>query len=105
MVGRMDYAYNLGDEAFFLGKYEPVMIKHPPSDYLRMMYLESTCYHPPAARCAFETVGADHFLFGTDAPPLKSLKRQGVQLIKELHLAPADEQKVYCDNAKRLLKI
>jgi len=105
MIGRMDYAYNLGDEAFFLGKYEPMMIKHPPSHYLRMMYLESTCYHPPAARCAYETVGADHFLFGTDAPPLKSLKRQGVQLIKELHLPPADEQKVYCDNARRLLKI
>jgi aminocarboxymuconate-semialdehyde decarboxylase len=105
MIGRMDYAYNLGDEAFFLGTYEPVMIKHPPSHYLRMMYLESTCYHPPAARCAFETVGADHFLFGTDAPPLKSLKRQGVQLIKELHLSPADEQKVYCDNARALLKI
>jgi aminocarboxymuconate-semialdehyde decarboxylase len=105
MIGRMDYAYTLGDEAFFLGKYEPMMIKHPPSHYLRMMYLESTCYHPPAARCAFETVGAEHFLFGTDAPPLKSLKRQGVQLIKELHLAPADEQKVYCDNARRLLKI
>jgi aminocarboxymuconate-semialdehyde decarboxylase len=105
MIGRMDYAYNLGDEAFFLGTYEPVMIKHPPSHYLRMMYLESTCYHPPAARCAFETVGADHFVFGTDAPPLKSLKRQGVQLIKELHLSPADEQKVYCDNARALLKI
>ena len=105
MIGRMDYAYNLGDEAFFLGKYEPMMIKHPPSHYLRMMYLESTCYHAPAARCACETVGVDHFLFGTDAPPLKSLKKQGVDLIKELKLAPADEQKVYCDNAKRLLKI
>ena len=105
MIGRMDYAYNLQDEAFFLGKYEPMMIKHPPSHYLKMMYLESTCYHAPAARCALETVGADHFVFGTDAPPLKSLKKQGVELIKQLHLPPADEQKVYCDNARRLLKI
>jgi aminocarboxymuconate-semialdehyde decarboxylase len=105
MIGRMDYAYTLGDEAYFLGKYEPLMIKKKPSEYLKMMYLESTCYHVPAARCAVETVGADHFLFGTDAPPLKSLKPQGVRLIKELKLAPADEQKVYCDNARRLLKI
>ena len=52
-----------------------------------------------------KTIGADHFLFGTDAPPLKPLKKQGVDLIKELKLSPADEQKVYCDNAKRLLKI
>jgi aminocarboxymuconate-semialdehyde decarboxylase len=105
MIGRMDYAYSLGDEAFFLGSYEPMLIKKKPSEYLKMMYLESTCYHPPAARCAVETVGADHFLFGTDAPPLKSLKQEGVAVIKKLGLSPADEQKVFCDNAKRILKI
>jgi aminocarboxymuconate-semialdehyde decarboxylase len=105
MIGRMDYAYNLQDEAYFLGSYEPMLIKHPPSHYLKMMYLESTCYHPPAARCAFETVGADHFIFGTDAPPLKVLKKQGVEVIKKIGLQPADEAKVYAGNAKRLLKI
>ncbi len=105
MIGRMDYAYNLGDECFFLGTYEPVLIKHQPSHYLKMMYLESTCYHAPAARCALETVGADHFIFGTDAPPLTSLKKQGVDLIKQLGLSPEDEQKVYSGNAKKLMKL
>jgi predicted TIM-barrel fold metal-dependent hydrolase len=105
MIGRMDYAYNLQEEAYFLGSYEPMLIKHPPSHYLKMMYLESTCYHPPAARCACETVGADHFLFGTDAPPLKPLKKQGVEVIRQIGLSPADQNKVYCENAKRLFKI
>jgi len=105
MIGRMDYAYNLQEEAFFLGSYEPMLIKHPPSHYLKRMYLESTCYHAPAARCALETVGADHFIFGTDAPPLKSLKKAGVEMIKTLKLSPADEAKVYSGNAARLLKI
>jgi aminocarboxymuconate-semialdehyde decarboxylase len=105
MIGRMDYAYNLQDEAYFLGSYEPMLIKHPPSHYLKMMYLESTCYHPPAARCAVETVGADHFLFGTDSPPLKPLKKEGVALVKKLGLSREDERKVYGENAKRLLKI
>jgi aminocarboxymuconate-semialdehyde decarboxylase len=105
MIGRMDYAYRLQDEAYFLGPYEPMLIKHPPSHYLKMMYLESTCYHLPAARCALETVGADRFIFGTDAPPLWPLKREGVDLIKNLKLSPSDEHKVYYENAKRLLKI
>jgi predicted TIM-barrel fold metal-dependent hydrolase len=70
-----------------------------------MMYLESTCYHVPAARCAFETVGPDHFIFGTDAPPLKSLKQVGVDVIRSLNLAPEDEQKVFSGNARKLLKI
>jgi aminocarboxymuconate-semialdehyde decarboxylase len=105
MIGRMDYAYNLQDEAYFLGSYEPMLIKHPPSHYLKMMYLESTCYHPPAARCAFDTVGADHFIFGTDSPPLFVLKREGVDLIKKIGLSPEDERKVYYENAKKLLKL
>jgi aminocarboxymuconate-semialdehyde decarboxylase len=105
MIGRMDYAYNLQEEAYFLGPYEPMLIKHPPSHYLKMMYLESTCYHVPAARCAMETVGVDHFVFGTDAPPLKPLKKAGVEIIRSLKLAPADEAKVFSGNARKLLKI
>ena len=105
MIGRMDYAYDLQDEAFFLGSYEPMLIRHRPSHYLKMMYLESTCYHVPAARCALDTVGVDHFVFGTDAPPLTSLKRQGVDLIRQLKLSPEDERKVFGDNARKLLKI
>jgi predicted TIM-barrel fold metal-dependent hydrolase len=105
MIGRMDYAYNLQEEAYFLGPYEPMLIKHPPSHYLRMMYLESTCYWAPGARCALDSVGVDHFIFGTDAPPLKPLKKAGVDIIKSLKLSPADEAKVFSENARRLLKI
>lgn len=105
MIGRMDYAYRLQDEAYFLGSYEPMLIKHPPSHYLKMMYLESTCYHAPAARCALETVGADHFVFGTDSPPLFPLKKEGVALIKQLGLSGEDERMVYGGNAARLMKL
>jgi predicted TIM-barrel fold metal-dependent hydrolase len=33
------------------------------------------------------------------------LKVEGVRLIKDLKLSPEDERKVYCENAKKLLKI
>jgi aminocarboxymuconate-semialdehyde decarboxylase len=105
MIGRMNYAYRLQDEAFFLGSYEPMLIKHEPLHYLKMMYLESTCYHAPAARCAFDTVGEDHFIFGTDSPPLFVLKKEGVDLIKQIGLTPQQQNKVYYENAKKLLKL
>jgi aminocarboxymuconate-semialdehyde decarboxylase len=105
MIGRMNYAYRLQEEAFFLGSYEPMLIKHEPLHYLKMMYLESTCYHAPAAKCAFETVGADHFIFGTDSPPLFVLKKEGVDLINKMGLSAEDKNKVYYENAKRLLKL
>jgi len=40
-----------------------------------------------------------------DAPPLTSLKRKGVEMIKELGLSPEDERKVYGENARTLLKL
>jgi predicted TIM-barrel fold metal-dependent hydrolase len=105
MIGRMDYAYRLQDECFFLGTYEPMLIKHQPSHYLKMLYLESTSYWVPGARCAFESVGADHFVFGTDSPPLFVLKKEGVDLINQMGLSPEDKNKVYYENARRLLKL
>ena len=34
-ISRMDYAYELQDEAFFLGSYAPMKIRHAPSHYLK----------------------------------------------------------------------
>jgi hypothetical protein len=31
MIGRMDYAYNLQEGAYFLSPYEPMLMKHPPA--------------------------------------------------------------------------
>lgn len=105
IIGRMDYAYELQEEAFFLGKYEPMLIRRKPSDYLKMMYLDCTSYHAPAVKCAIETVGADRVLFGTDAPPLTTLKPRGLKLVQDLDLPAADKEKILSGNATRLLKL
>ncbi len=105
VIGRMEYAYELQDEAYFLGEYEPMLIRHSPMHYLKMMYLDCTCYHAPAARCALDTVGADRILFGTDAPPLYPLKERGLAMVDELGLEPDEREKVLAGNAKRLLKL
>ena len=82
-----------------------MLIKHPPSHYLKMLYLESTCYHPPAARCAIDTVGSRPFHFGTDSSPLFVLKEEGVDLINRIGLSDEEKDKVYYRNAKQLLKL
>jgi aminocarboxymuconate-semialdehyde decarboxylase len=105
VIGRMDYAYTLQDFAFFLGSYEPMLIKHPPSHYLKMMYLESTSYTPLAAAMCLRTVGADQFLFGTDSPPLIPLKRAGLEMMDQIGMTPPERDKVMGGNAARLLKL
>ncbi len=105
VIGRLDYAYEMRDEAYFLGSYAPLRIKHKPSHYLRKMYLDTVCYHLPAIRCVLETVGVDHVLYGSDAPPLTSLKPKAIQLVEDLKLSPIDHDKVFWRNAAGLLKL
>ena len=102
----MDYAYELRDDPTILGPYgPPVYITRKPSDYLRMIYLDSVCYHAPAAECAIKTIGAERLIFGTDLPQLVALKQRGLDLIGQLGLSPQDKEKVLGGTAKALLKL
>ena len=105
VIGRMDYAYDLLDFSVFLGPYEPMLIKHSPSHYLKMMYFDSACYAPPAAECCLKTVGEDHFLFGTDSPPMVPLKQKGFDMMSKIGMTPKQYDKVMGGNAARLLKL
>ena len=104
MIGRMDYAYNLQEEAFFrsLRADDDQASTQPlPQEDVPGINLLSR-----ARRALRHGDGrVDHFIFGTDAPPLKSLKQAGINVIRSLNLAPADEEKVFAGNAKKLLKI
>ena len=105
VIGRLDYAYELLDFSVFLGAYEPVMIKHPPRHYLKMLYLDSACYWAPAAECALKSVGEDYFLFGTDSPPMVPLKKKGFDLMSNIGMTSTQYDKVMGGNAARLLKL
>src|SRR5262245_45502911 len=100
----MDYAYEMGEEAFFLGDYQPLRIRRKPSDYLRMMYFDTVSYHAPAIECAIKTIGADRLLFGTDSPMLLSLKQKGLDVIDQLGLDAWDKDKILGGTAKKLLR-
>jgi aminocarboxymuconate-semialdehyde decarboxylase len=105
VIGRMDYAYELQDEAYFLGSYAPMEIKHAPSYYLKKMYFDTVTYYAPAARLVLDTVGVDHVLYGSDAPPLTSLKPRAIKLIHDLDLPENEKDTIFWRNAARLLKL
>jgi aminocarboxymuconate-semialdehyde decarboxylase len=107
IIGRLDYNYALQAEGFYTRPKdtEPMLIKHPPSHYLKMMYLDTAAYHLPAIKCGLETVGADRLIFGTDAPPLTPLKQRGLDLVRALDLDAGAMEKILSGNAKKLLKL
>jgi aminocarboxymuconate-semialdehyde decarboxylase len=104
VIGRMDYAYELGDAASGLGPYEPILIAKRPSEYLKTLYLDTVAYHPPAIMCAYQTVGAKHLLFGSDAPPLLPLLPRAKKIIEELPISAAEREDIFANNALKLIR-
>ena len=104
VIGRMDYAYELGDLASGLGSYEPMLISKRPSEYLKALYMDTVAYHPPAVLCAYHTVGAKHLLFGSDAPPLLPLLPRAKKIIEELPITAAEREDIFANNATNLLR-
>ena len=83
----------------------PSTVLLPPRHYLKMFYLDSACYWAPAAECALKSVGEDHFLFGTDSPPMVPLKQKGFNLMSNIGMTTTQYDKVMGGNAARLLKL
>ena len=50
-------------------------------------------------------MSADRVIYGSDAPPLTSLKPRAIKLIRDLDIPAAEEEKILAGNAKRLLKL
>jgi aminocarboxymuconate-semialdehyde decarboxylase len=104
-ISRMDYAYELGDEAFFLGSYSPMKIKKRPSEYLKSLYIDTVTYNAPALKMVLDWVGVDRAIYGSDAPPLTSLKKSAIALIENLPISRDDKDKIFYRNARQLLKL
>ena len=70
----------------------------PLAHYLTKRLILDTCsYHPPAFRCALETVGAERMTLGTDYPFRGDLLR-GVRDVRAQQLGPGAETAVLGGN-------
>jgi hypothetical protein len=52
-----------------------------------------------------EWMGPDRVIYGSDAPPLTSLKPRAIKLINDLDLPAAERDAIFWANAARLLKL
>jgi aminocarboxymuconate-semialdehyde decarboxylase len=76
-------------------------LPRPVSSYMKRMYTDTVSPHSAGMKFAIEYYGIDNVMYGTDYPcwdPATCLR-----LIEELHLSPADKQKLFYDNARRIL--
>lgn len=85
-------------------------MKKPLMEYFKMFYGDTVLGGSASAlRCGLDFFGADHVVFASDCPfdpeggPM--FIREGIRSIEELGLSESDKQKIYVENARRLLKM
>jgi aminocarboxymuconate-semialdehyde decarboxylase len=78
-------------------------LPRPASTYMKRMYTDTVSPHAMGMKFAIEYYGIDHIMYGTDYPcwdPATALA-----LLEQLDLSPADRQKLFYDNARRILNL
>ena len=80
-------------------------ISQPPSTYLKRFYYDTISFHPPALRCAIETVGADHLMLGTDYPHVIGSVSRSIESVEALGLSEEETQAILGGTAQKILGI
>lgn len=75
-------------------------IKHPPSVYMRRIYLDTVSPSAQALRYAYEFSGPDHLVFGTDHPWVDP--QLFVTLVEEMDIPNSEKAQIFGGNAKKL---
>jgi predicted TIM-barrel fold metal-dependent hydrolase len=76
----------------------------PPSAQLKFFYYDTVNAYPSALHCAWEAVGTDRLLMGTDYPFWRDEQfKLGVEYVNEAGLPSGDAQKILGTNTAHLL--
>jgi len=79
------------------------LLQKPPSEYIKKIYIDTVTLHIPALQCAYETIGVDKFVFGSDYPYWDM--PSAVKSIENWDIPGEEKQKIYSENAIKLLKL
>jgi aminocarboxymuconate-semialdehyde decarboxylase len=78
-------------------------LPRPASTYMKRMYTDTVSPHAMGMKFAIEYYGIDHVMYGTDYPcwdPATAL-----ELLDQIDLSKEDRQKIFYDNARRILNL
>lgn len=82
-------------------------IKHP-EEHFRKFYVDTAVYgNTPALMCGYAFYGADHILYGTDAPlgPKFGLTGETLESVYRMAITDEEKEKIVFRNAANLLNI
>jgi uncharacterized protein len=77
-------------------------------EQFRNFYVDTALYgNTPALKCSYDYYGADHMLFGTDAPlgPRWGMIEGTIRSIERMEISDAEKEKIFSQNAIELFKL
>lgn len=98
LSGRLDVVY---DKFLDCKKY----INKKPSEFLKKNYYDIICYSKAALTCAYELLGPEQLLFGTDYPFAIGDRRKIIESVQRLSIEETEKAEIFSENAIRLLNI
>jgi predicted TIM-barrel fold metal-dependent hydrolase len=78
-------------------------IDRPPSEIARELYFDTCSMHPPALRCAVDTLGSDRLVFGSDYPHVPGGIDRFVTVLNSVGLAEAELDAIGRETAAGLI--
>lgn len=79
-----------------------------PLEQFQKFYCDTAVYGSTAAlMCAYNFFGAEHLLFGTDAPlgPWYGLTMQTIESVQRMDVSDSEKDKIFAQNAVELLRM
>lgn len=104
VADRLDFGHELREYAP-LGPWGSVHLPHPPSHYVRRLWLDTVTFGARALRIAADMVGHEQICFGSDGPPVPFPITRHRSYVDEVFTSPGEQQAVMGGNAQRLFRL
>ena len=102
-MGRLDFGYRLGCEG--MPEHSVIRCKKMPSDYLKLLHVDTMGFWAPHVREAVEVFGADRVMFGTDYGPVPIDPKEHIDIVNALAISAADKEKILWRNAAKFFDL
>jgi len=101
MMGRVDTAFKrYSKEVTIEGG------RTPSEAYKEHVFVDTLSMHVPAIKCAYEYMGVDHLLFGTDYPHRASGTVDGnLDILDQVGFSDEEKEKILSKNAEQLFNL
>ena len=100
VMGRLNFGWRLGSEG--MPEHAMIRCKQLPSDYLKLLHVDTMGLWAPHLKQAVEVFGADRVMFGTDFGPVPIDPKEHVDIVNSLPLTEAQKQDILWRNADRV---